>query len=66
MKIQELRNLSREELIQKEKELKEQLFKLNMQRYSSNVEKPHLFSSVKQDMARIRTLLNEKKEKING
>ncbi len=66
MKIQELRNLSREELIQKEKELKEELFKLNMQRYSSNVEKPHLFSSVKKDMARIRTLLNEKKEKVNG
>jgi large subunit ribosomal protein L29 len=66
MKIQELRNLSREELMQKEKELKEELFKLNMQRYSANVEKPHLFSSVKKDIARIRTLLNEKKEKANG
>ncbi len=66
MKIQELRSLSREELTQKEKELNEELFKLNMQRYSSNVGKPHLFSSVKRDIARIRTLLNEKKEKSNG
>ncbi|MDD5155613.1 MAG: 50S ribosomal protein L29 [Candidatus Omnitrophica bacterium] len=66
MKIQELRNLSTEELIQKEKELKEELFKLNMQRYSGSVEKPHMFSSVKKDIARIRTLLNEKKEKLNG
>jgi len=66
MKIQELRNLSKEELIQKEKSLKEELFKLNMQRYSGSVEKPHLFSLIKRDIARIRVLLNEKKEKING
>jgi large subunit ribosomal protein L29 len=66
MKIGELRNLSREELIQKEKELTQELFKLNMQRYSANVEKPHLFSGIKKDIARINTLLNEKKEKVNG
>lgn len=52
--------------MQKEKELLEELSKLNLQRYSSNVEKPHLFSSVRKDIARIRTLLNEKKEKKNG
>lgn len=63
MKIQELRNLSKEELLQKEKTLKEELFKLNIQRYSGRVEKPHLFSLVKKDIARINTLLNEKKEK---
>ena len=66
MKIQDLRNLSQEELIQKEKTLKEELFKLNMQRYAGSVEKPHLFSVIKKDIARIRVLLNEKKEKING
>lgn len=63
MKIQELRNLSREELIQKEKALREELFKLNEQRYSGRVEKPHMFSLVKRDIARIQTMLNEKKEK---
>lgn len=66
MKIQDLRILSREELLQKEKSLKEELFKLNMQRYSGNVEKPHLFSTIKRDIARIATILNEKKEKENG
>lgn len=66
MKIKELRNLSREELIQKEKSLKEELFKLNIQRYTGSVEKPHMFSLVKRDIARIRTILNEKKEKPNG
>jgi large subunit ribosomal protein L29 len=66
VKIQELKNLSKEELLQKEKSLKEELFKLNMQRYSGNVEKPHLFSCLKRDIARIATILNEKKEKKNG
>jgi len=60
MKIQELRNLPREELLQKEKSLKEELFKLNMQRYSGRVEKPHIFSLIKRDIARIQTILREK------
>lgn len=66
MKTTELRNLSKEELLQKEKNLKEELFKLNMQRYGSRVEKPHMFFLIKRDIARIQTILNEKKEKING
>lgn len=64
-KVNELRNLSRAELIQKEKTLKEELFKLNMQRYGGRVEKPHMFSLIKKDIARIHTFLNEKKEKTN-
>lgn len=62
MKIQELRNLSKEELLQKEKSLKEELHKLNLQRYGGRVEKPHLFSQIKRDIARIETILNEKKK----
>ena len=65
-KISDLRNLSKEELMQKEKTLKEDLFKLNQQRYSGRVDKPHMFSLVKRDIARIQTLLNEKKENSNG
>ena len=59
MKAKELRNLSKEELLQKEKTLKEELFKLNMQRYTGRVEKPHMFSLIKKDIARIHTILNE-------
>lgn len=62
MKAQELRNLSKEELLQKEKGLKEELFKLNQQRYSGRVEKPHLFSLVKKDIARIQTILHGKEK----
>lgn len=66
MKIQELKNLTKEELMQKEKTLKEEIYKLNMQRYAGRVEKPHMFSLIKKDIARIKTILNDKKGKLNG
>lgn len=69
MKAKDLRNLSPDELLQKEKALREELFKLNLQRYGSRVERPHMFSLIKKDIARIQTILHEKKNKemrING
>ena len=55
--------MSKEELQQKEKALKEQLFKLNAERYAGRVEKPHVFKLTRKDIARIQTILNEKREK---
>jgi len=63
MKIEELKNLSEDELLLKEKSLYEELAKLNVQRYTGSVEKPHKFALIRQDIARIRTILNEKKDK---
>jgi large subunit ribosomal protein L29 len=65
MKIKELKNLSVEELVQKEKELKAQIFDLNSQRQMGRVEKPAMFRSIKRTIARVLTILNEK-EKGNG
>ena len=59
----EFTNLSIDELIQKEKALREELFKLNQQRYAGRVEKPHMFKRVKKDIARILTILHAQKEK---
>jgi large subunit ribosomal protein L29 len=66
MKTKELRNLTREELLQKEKSIKEELFKLNMQRYGGRVDKPHMFSLLKRDVARIKTILTEKQNKVES
>jgi large subunit ribosomal protein L29 len=66
MKIKELRAQAREELLQKEKTLREELFKLNQQRYGARLEKPHMFALIRKDIARIQTLLNEKKADKNG
>jgi large subunit ribosomal protein L29 len=63
MKPQDLKSLSREELQEKEKGLYAELAKLNIQRYTGTVEKPHRFSLIKKDIARIKTMLNEKKDK---
>jgi large subunit ribosomal protein L29 len=63
MKTTELRNLSRDELLEKEKGLYAELASLNKQRYTGSVEKPHKFALVKKGIARIRTILNEKKDK---
>ena len=66
MKAKELRALSMEELATKEKALKEEWFHLNEQRYTGRVEKPNKFSAVKRDIARIKTIVNERKEKAHG
>ena len=63
-KVKDLVNLSRVELLEKEKALKVDLFKLNLGRYSGRVEKPHMFSLVKRTIARIETILNLKERKI--
>ena len=60
MKPQELRNLSKEELLEKEKGLYEELSKLNIKRYTGGVDKPHKFALIKKDIARIRTILKQK------
>lgn len=63
MKKENLKNLSKDELLQKEKTLKEELFKLNQERFAGRAEKPHRFSQVRKEVARVETLLNEKKDK---
>ena len=60
MKPRELRELSSEELIQKEKAFKKELYDLNFQRKMGNVEKPNRFRMLKRDIARIFTILRER------
>ena len=71
MKIYQLRELSSEELLDKEKVFKKELFDLNFQRKIGNVEKPGRFRVLKRDIARVYTILRErelddqKKEVVN-
>ena len=60
MKIHELKDLTKEDLIQKEKALKKELFELNFHRKYGRVEKPVRFRSVKHTIAKIKTILNER------
>jgi large subunit ribosomal protein L29 len=63
MKTAELKNLSKEELLQRGKSLREELFKLNQQRYTGQVDKPHRFKLVRREIAVIETLLNQQAQK---
>lgn len=62
MKARELRELSQEELQNKEAELKDQLFKLRFQHALGQLEDAMKLRNIKKDIARIKTLLREKKK----
>jgi large subunit ribosomal protein L29 len=66
MKIKELKSLSKEELVQKERQFKEHLFEMNHQRQLGRVEKPAMFRSIKRNIARVLTILNERERQDNG
>jgi large subunit ribosomal protein L29 len=66
MKISQLHNLNQEELLAKERSLREELAKLNQQRYAGRIDKPHMYSSIRKDIARIQTILNQKKQEPQG
>ncbi|OGX34931.1 MAG: 50S ribosomal protein L29 [Omnitrophica WOR_2 bacterium RIFCSPHIGHO2_02_FULL_52_10] len=60
MKVKELRGLSLDELNQKTRVFKKELFNLNYQRKMGNVEKPARFRMIKRDIARVATILRER------
>ncbi len=65
MKIQEIRDLSTQELEDKIKSLKEELFNLRFQNATNQIDNPMRIVSVKKDIARVKTVLKEKELGIN-
>ena len=62
MKINEIRELSVEELNAKLKELKTELFNLRFQLAINQLENTNRIPEVTRDIARVMTILSEKKE----
>ena len=60
MKASELRELTVEELRQKENELADQLFALRLQKSIGQLEKPSRIRNARVEMARVLTVLREK------
>lgn len=60
MKANELRKLSTEELVAKEKELKEELFNLRFQHATGQLDNTARLKAVKRDIARMYTVLRER------
>jgi large subunit ribosomal protein L29 len=63
MRARELQELSMDELSQKERDLKEELFNLRFQRATGQLENLMRLTQVKRDIARVKTVLHEQKEK---
>ena len=61
MKIKEFSSLDKDELIAKEKQFKKDLFDLESQRQMGRVEKPASFRNLRRNIARILTVLNDRR-----
>ena len=60
MTAKELRDLGPEELVKKEAELREDLFKLRMRAAVSQIENPSRIRQLRRDIARIHTVRRER------
>jgi len=59
MKASELRNLSEQELKEKERQLRRELFNLRFQKESGQLGNTALIKKTKRDLARVLTILRE-------
>ena len=60
MKVNQIRNLTTEEIIAKIKETKEELFNLRFQQATGNLEKPSRIRELRHLVARLKTVLRER------
>jgi large subunit ribosomal protein L29 len=61
MKASELRDLGADELGARERDLSDQLFRLRIQKSMGHLEGPGKIRSVRRDLARVKTMLRQKK-----
>jgi large subunit ribosomal protein L29 len=59
MKASKMRDMSKEDLLHEESELREQLFKLRFQTATGQIESAPRLRGVRRDIARIQTILRE-------
>jgi len=62
LKSSDVRNMTAEELLQKEKELRKELFNLRFQQATGEIQNPKRISAVRKDIARILTITTEKEK----
>jgi large subunit ribosomal protein L29 len=60
MEAKEFRDMSRDELIQKRSDLREEIFNLKLKKATSRLESPMKLRETKKDLARLETVLRDK------
>ena len=63
MRASEVRDLSPQELETKERELKEELFRLRLRHRTAQLEQTHRLEHVRRDIARIQTVRRQKEQR---
>ena len=63
LKMSEISKLDSVAINQKVSELRRELFELRLQKNTTNIEKSHLLTELKKDIARLLTVLNSKESK---
>jgi large subunit ribosomal protein L29 len=66
MKTREIRDMDADELIRKQVELKDQLFKLRFQHELGQLENFAKLNTIRKDIARIETILQEMRRKAKA
>ena len=61
MKVSKLKDMSSDELLTKDKELTQELFNLRFQLHTGRLENTARVSAIKKDIARVKTILREKR-----
>jgi len=61
MKVSKLKELSADELLSKDKEFTQELFNLRFQLHTGRLENTSRISAVKKEIARVKTILREKR-----
>ena len=62
MKVKEIRELTTEQIETKIKDAKDEIFNLRMKQATGNLEKPSKIKEWRKEVARMKTILNERKE----
>ena len=62
MKVAELRDLPSDELGRRERDLADQLFRMRIQKSMGQLEAPAKMRGVRRDLARVKTVLRQKRD----
>ena len=60
MTLDEIRELTPTELTSRKKELRQEIFHLRLQQQAGQLEKPHLLTTMRREIARLETVLTAK------
>ncbi len=66
MKLKEIRELSVQELETRKRELRQESFHLRLQQQSGQIEKPSQLKTIRREVARLETILTERKSKAKA